>query len=180
MSIFRESGITVTLTNLDHHRFCDLPTYRAISGQHVREVDYCWLQHKATGSIQADTLVGLELKNYEKTDIPVDTFFNDLIKKIRDTLSLFSAAWLQQGLGAQLQNELPQSYRTFSPQRKIILVMLVNITSNQTIALKSVREKLKAQIKGIERLHGITVTVCNLAAAQKMGLPVTPIIQSTL
>ncbi|MFT5161871.1 MAG: hypothetical protein ACI9FJ_000438 [Alteromonadaceae bacterium] len=63
---------------------------------------------------------------------------------------MFSAAWLQQGLGSQIHNELPTSYWSFSIDRKIVLVMLVDIDDNQTIALKSLREKLKTRVKGIE------------------------------
>jgi hypothetical protein len=68
MSVFHESGVSVTLTDLDHHRFCDLPTYKSINGDFVKEVDYCWLQSEAFGYIKENTLIGLELKGYEHID----------------------------------------------------------------------------------------------------------------
>jgi len=171
MSIFNESGVTVTLTGFEHHRFCDLPTYRKISGQNIKEVDICWLQPTMPNS-DAPTLIALELKDYIQTKVPFDSLFDNLLNKIRDTLSLFTAAWLQQGLGAQIQQELPQSYQRLSPNLKLIFVLLVNIDSNQAATLKALREKINAKIKGIAKLHNIQVTVCNLAIAQNIGLPI--------
>jgi hypothetical protein len=120
MSVYQESGVEITLSGLDHHRFSELSTYKVLSGQNIKEVDYCWLQSTAKNTIPANTLIGLELKGYKETAIPVDKLFNNLLQKIRDTLAMFSAAWLQQGLGSQIHNELPTSYRSFSIDRKIV------------------------------------------------------------
>ncbi len=172
MSVYVESGVQVTPTDLEHHRFSDLPAYKALKGQHLKEVDFCWFQPTDNKNIKANTLVGLELKGCLQSDLPVDKLFNNLIEKIRDTLSMLSAAWLGMGEGANLRPQLPASYQSLPQHGKIKLVMLVNVDESQTLALKALREKLKNKARGIEKLYGITVTLCDLATAQKMGLPV--------
>jgi hypothetical protein len=95
-------------------------------------------------------LIYLELKDYIQTEIPFDKLFDNLIQKIRDTLSLFTAAWLQQGLGAELQQELPHSYRQFSPDYKLIFVLLVNIDDNQSATIRALREKSMQKYKVLQ------------------------------
>ena len=62
MSLFVESGVQVDLTGKPHFRFTKLKAYQAISGQHVQEMDYCWIYN--------DNLILLEVKSYsEESDI---------------------------------------------------------------------------------------------------------------
>jgi hypothetical protein len=65
------------------------------------------------GYIAENTLISLESKGYAQNKIPVDKLLDHLIKKVRDTLSMFRAAWLNCGKGWNIRNERPEEYRTY-------------------------------------------------------------------
>lgn len=172
MSIYDESGMIIDLTHKAHHRFSDLPTYIQLKGQHLKEMDFCWLQTEATEKLPANTLFCLELKGQQDNTISVDKMLSNLENKARDTLLMYSAIWLKRGEGAQMSKELPEIYSDYQKSRKIKLIMLIDESNKQAQALRALRQKLKNKLAGIESLFDITVSLINLATAEKMGLPV--------
>jgi hypothetical protein len=172
MSKYKESGVEVDLTGLPHHRFADLPAYRSLSGQFIKECDFTWLQVAANGKLQANSLFNLELKGFGNHLIPVDHEFERLVKKVRDTLSLFSMAWIKRGKGKELQQQLPLEYNSHQILRKIYFVLLINEKNSQATALRAINNKLKNELRGISALYDCKVTLVNLSTAQIMGLPV--------
>lgn len=56
MATYVESGLCLDLPDGQHFRFADLPAYKALSGQHLKEMDFAWI---ADGK-----LVLLEVRSY--------------------------------------------------------------------------------------------------------------------
>lgn len=172
MSVYAESGMTVTLTGLVHHRFESLPIYQKLKGKHIKEIDFFWLQQIATPSLPANTLIGLELKGYDQTVLDVDSVLENLVQKARDSMAMLHAAWLNTGDGALLRQQLPVQYNSYHAGRQIRLIMLINVQPSQSARLLALRDKFKNKISGLERIYGISTTLVNLSTAQTMGLPV--------
>jgi hypothetical protein len=172
MSVYQESGLTVDLTGLSHHRFQDLPAYKKLSGLHLKEMDFFWLQDKATSSIAANTLIGFELKGYDQTALDVAALLENLLQKAKDSMAMLQAAWLDMGDGAHLKSQLPAAYRFYNSARPVSLIMLVHINPAQTAQLSALRTQFKNKIAGFERLYGMKTSLVNLSVAQRMGLPV--------
>lgn len=173
MSIYQESGLTVTLTGLAHHRFQNLPAYQQLSGKHIKEMDFFWLQDSATGSIAANTLIGLELKGYDQTVLDTEKLLENLLQKAKDSMALLNAAWLNIGEGRALKAQLPPAYNSFNSNRDVRLIMLVHINPSQAAQLSALRTIFKNKIAGFEFLYGIKTSLVNLSTAQSMGLPVS-------
>lgn len=173
MSVYQESGLSVNLTGLVHHRFEALVAYKKLSGQHLKEMDFFWLQPIDADFAKADTLVGLELKSYDQAVFDVNSLLANLLQKAKDSLAMLHAAWLDVGTGADLKIQLPAQYNSYSAQRKIKLIMLINVNSDQSSQLSALRTLFKTKIKGIENLYGVQTSLINLNTAQVMGLPVT-------
>jgi hypothetical protein len=58
---YTESGLKINLSHADcSFRLADLPTYQKISGQSVKEFDFCWIENKS--------LYALEVKDYTKSE----------------------------------------------------------------------------------------------------------------
>lgn len=173
MSIYRESGIKIDLRGKPHHRFEELETYQTLKGQSIKEVDFCWLQHENHIALKENSLICLELKGYERDrQLPIDLLLVSLEKKIRDTLSMFTVAWLNRGQGSRLKTELPDEYCDYQDARLIKIIVLIQANNSQASALQSLRTKLKNKLRGVEQLYAITITVTNIETAIKMGLPV--------
>ena len=173
MSIYTESGLTVNLTGYVHHRFQDLQAYKKLSGQHIKEMDFFWLEPVGADQPDTDTLIGLELKGYDQTAFDVEKLLANLLQKVKDSLAMLHAAWLNTGVGATLKQQLPVDYSSYRTQRKIKLIMLINASSAQSSQLSALRAQFKNKVKGIENLYGVQTSLVNLSSAQATGLPVS-------
>lgn len=56
VAIYNESGLTLDLPDGRHFRFADLPAYKLLSGQNLREMDFAW--------VDAGKLFLLEVRSY--------------------------------------------------------------------------------------------------------------------
>ncbi|MEO5331451.1 MAG: hypothetical protein H7839_05455 [Magnetococcus sp. YQC-5] len=128
MSVSIESGMRVDLTGKPHFRFQDLAAYRSVSGQHVKEMDYCWLD--------AQELFMLELKAYSDVraqaraeQMTSDQFLAYLINKtapkVWDSLLLFSACWLPTNKGKELRQELDVRFHVRIECIRVVIVVAV-------------------------------------------------------
>lgn len=129
MADYLESGLRVTLPDSHHFRFADLPAYRSISGQNVKEMDFGW--------INAGVLYLLEVRSYTqltasladadfvpKKGLPAPHRFQTLIDKITDSTLMLLAAWAGTPWGVRLQSDLPPAARARLPLKLIIALEL--------------------------------------------------------
>lgn len=128
MSISVESGMRVDLTGKPHFRFQELTAYQSVSGQHVKEMDYCWLDN--------NVLFMLELKSYsaevvearegqKASDQFVDYLIDKTAPKVWDSLLLLSACWLRTKKGDKLRQELDVQFHVRIERIRVVIVLEV-------------------------------------------------------
>lgn len=150
MAVYIESGLRLDLPVGQHFRFADLVAYRSLSGQHLQEMDFAW--------IDAGKLFLLEVRSYSQittalagTDFvpkkgqPVPFRFEALINKITDSTLMLMAAWAGTAWGQQLKAELPAMAQTPLPLK---LIVAVELPAPLAIHLQSLRDSLNAHLKG--------------------------------
>lgn len=149
MSLFVESGIELDLTGKPHFRFTNLKAYQAICGQHVQEMDYCWIYN--------DELILLEVKSYsEESDIArqaeltpdkfTDYLVQKTVPKIWDSLLMLSACWLSTQKGLLFRCELSDVFHTLAG--KIRIVIVVDLPDNLKTYFPTIRDRFQTVSKG--------------------------------
>lgn len=150
MAVYIESGLRLDLPVGQHFRFADLAAYQSLSGQHLKEMDFAW--------IDAGKLFLLEVRSYAQITTtltgadfvptkgqPVPFRFEALINKITDSTLMLMAAWAGTAWGRQLKAELPASAQAPMPLK---LVVAVELPAPLTVHLQSLRDSLNARLKG--------------------------------
>lgn len=148
MTLFNESEVRGDLTGKPHFRFQDLKAYQSISGHHVKEMDYCWLD--------AEQLILLEMKAYAdeceqaKLDrIPPDQFISSLVEKtapkVWDSLLMFSACWLATSKGQEFRRELDEKFHI---RQQIGVVIVLDVPQQFRPHFWMVKERFRSVLKG--------------------------------
>jgi hypothetical protein len=176
---FEESGFRVTAP-APAFRFADLASYRALSGRHLKEMDVGWWEKSPNGT---NRLLLLELKGVTVWQSPPDDpskphehLIRTCIEKATDSLLMLSGAWTPTAWGQGLARELPAQLVPYPGDGAIKLVFLIDIPTGRRELLLAVRDELNGRLAGRLGVFGLkSVSVIDLEAAQKMGLPVTRI-----
>lgn len=86
MAGFRESGVELDFPNGKWFRFCDLPSYRKLSGYNFKEVDACWQPESR------ELFYLIELKDYSTgnalTKKNVESRIDEIVKKSVNSLQM--------------------------------------------------------------------------------------------
>lgn len=150
MAVYIESGLRLELPAGHHFRFADLAAYQSLSGQHLKEMDFAW--------IDAGKLFLLEVRSYAQITTtltgadfvprkgqPVPFRFEALIDKITDSTLMLMAAWADTAWGQQLKAQLPALAQVPLPMK---LVVAVELPAPLAIHLQGLRDSLNARLKG--------------------------------
>jgi len=150
VAIYVESGLRLDLPAGEHFRFADLPSYKPLSGQHLKEMDFAW--------INGGKLILLEVRSYaqiEQTLTGADFLsanggpsphrFESLINKMTDSLLMLLAAWAGTDWGKTIRGDLPQTVRTRLPLK---LVVAVELPARLAIHLPALRDSLNNRMRG--------------------------------
>lgn len=110
----REDRLVVSVPAEQYFRLEDSPTYAAIKGQELTEVDVAWM-------IDTDDALWLmELKDYgeKRPDIAEakDKLRTQLPKNIAHAALLVSAAWADTSLGQKLRADIEETFPEFPKQ----------------------------------------------------------------
>ena len=107
MATYEESGLRLTLPDDQHFRFADLAPYRSLSGQHLKEMDFAWIDQGKLILLEVrsyaqvtETLTGPDFMPTKGRAAPFR--FQALLDKVTDTLLMLAAAWAGTGWGRTL------------------------------------------------------------------------------
>jgi hypothetical protein len=150
MAVYEESGLRFDLPDGMHFRFADTGSYRPLSGQFLKEMDFAWLHQ--------GSLVLLEVKDFTMTraalaatdfvpakDQPNPWRFDELVKKITDTLLMLTAGWGETEWGRKLAAELPAGARK---ALKLVLAVGLDMPADLKVHLPALRIALNDQLRG--------------------------------
>jgi len=148
VTTYIESGLRLDLPDGQHFRFADLPPYKALCGQHLKEMDFAW--------IVDGKLVLLEVRSYAQiteTLTAADFFptkgqssprrYQVLIDKVTDSLLMMLAVWTNSAQGHAIK--MPVSLRCKLP---LILVIAVDLPTNLVVHLQGLRDTLNERLRG--------------------------------
>jgi hypothetical protein len=155
MAVYEESALRVDLPDGSHFRFADLATYRGLSGQNLKEMDYAWLE-----SGDGSGLVLLEIRSYAQVTETLTTRdfakgarrFEALVDKVTDSLLMLGAAWAATRTGHDLSKELPEAARAPCPLRVILAVELPSALATH---LGPLRDALNHRLRGRLQLFDV-------------------------
>ena len=150
MATYIESGLCLDLPDGQHFRFADLPAYKALSGQHLKEMDFAWI---ADGK-----LVLLEVRSYAQiTETLTNADFlptkgqssprryQVLVDKVTDSLLMMLAAWANSAQGHAIKTSLPAGVRGKLPLK---IVIAVDLPTNLVVHLQGLRDSLNERLRG--------------------------------
>ncbi|WP_295431864.1 hypothetical protein [uncultured Thiodictyon sp.] len=150
MVVYEESGLSVSLPVGAHFRFADLPGYQALCGQHLKEMDFAWIDNGELLLLEVRdyggscaTLSGADFVPGQR--LPIPWRFQTLIDKLTDSLLMLLAAWAGTGRGQALRAQLPTPARARLPLR---LVVAIELPAALTIHLGPLRDMLNQRLRG--------------------------------
>lgn len=157
MAIYEESGLRLDLPDEAHFRLAATTSYRPLSGQFLKEMDFAW--------VHEGRLVLLEVKDFTETTAtlagpdfvpvkgqPSPWRFDELIGKITDTLMMLLAGWSDNDWGKGLCAELPVAARK---PIKLVLAVGLDLPVELRVYLSALRIALNARLKGRLQLAGV-------------------------
>lgn len=161
MALYQESGLSIDLPAGQHFRFADLPAYRKLSGQRLKEMDFAWIADGA--------LFMLEVKDYGQMTaalsgahfVPVigqavPFRFQGLVDKVTDSVLMMLAAWADTACGRELRNALPSSASGRVP---IKLIIALDLPAHLSVHLQSLRDSLNEHLRGRIALADVSSVV---------------------
>jgi hypothetical protein len=161
VAIYNESGLTLELPDGLHFRFAELPAYKGLSGQNLKEMDFAWvdtgklflLEVRSYAKVTA-TLTGAEFVPAKGQAAPHR--FEALVDKLTDSLLMLLAAWADTDTGKSVKTDLPAVARTRLPLK---LVIAVELPPNLVVHLIGLRDSLNARMRGRVALADVRTVV---------------------
>lgn len=151
MATYEESGLRLTLPDDQHFRFADLAPYRSLSGQHLKEMDFAWIDGQGrlillevrSYAQVTETLTGPDFMPTKGRAAPFR--FQALLDKVTDTLLMLAAVWSGTAWGRTLSPLLPLEARQPLPLK---VVIAVDLPPALTVHLQGLRDSLNARLQG--------------------------------
>lgn len=157
MAVYEESGLRFDLPEGAHFRLAAAASYRPLSGQYLKEMDFCW--------VHEGRLVLLEVKDFTATTamlngadfVPAKNHpnpwrFDELVCKITDTLLMMLAGWSGNPWGKGLLAELPAAVRK---PVKLVLAVGLDLPAHLKVYLGALKTALNDRLKGRLKLVGV-------------------------
>lgn len=150
MATYLESGLSLNLPDGQHFRFADLPAYRKLSGQHLKEMDFAWLDKGKLFLLEVrsyaqvtTTLTGADFLPVKGQAAP--DRYQVLVDKVTDSLLMMLAAWADSAQGQNLKKSLPAGARARLPLK---LVIAIDLPANLVVHLQGLRDSLNERLRG--------------------------------
>ncbi len=180
MATYIESRLRVELPDEQHFRFADLPAYKPLSGQHLKEMDFAWIENGKLYLLEvrsyADMAEPLPIADLLPTkDQPTPYRFQALVDKVTDSLLILLAIWAGSDRGKDFGNSLPISAKTRLPLK---LVVALDIPAHLSVHLLALRDKLNERLRG--RISLVDVRNVILMDYAALAKTFNPKVQATL
>jgi hypothetical protein len=152
MHKFTESNITISFPDAKFFRFADCAGYTALSGNHFKEMDACWLDTK-------ENLYWLiELKDFSlaslKTAPTIEEKSWKIFKKAVDSLCMFLSSKHAYPYATNLNSCFPTPLPNSETQFKFVTIIHCDI--GQKVDVQLINEQFKIKFKPYADLFGIT------------------------
>ncbi len=150
MNLFTESNITLCFPDTNFFRFADCDGYKALSGNHFKEMDACWYDAKK------NQYWLFELKDFSLASLGSDSIETktwDIVKKAVDSLSMFLASKHQYQYADILNIDfpiVPNATTTFK------FVTIVHCSSSQKANIQLINNSFRSKFKPYAQIFGIT------------------------
>ncbi len=106
MTVYKESGLNIDLSDFSHFRFKDLPTYEKLNSHSIKEMDFVFVYQDIFFVLEVkDYTQGLGYQTEKEIKEQLIELPKNLVKKVQDSLLLLSAISLNIGKGALLREE---------------------------------------------------------------------------
>ena len=154
---FRESGFVVLKVS-EGFRFCEAESYRAISGGHLKEMDFGYFN----GNKELRLVELSDLKRRLSDSERVKGELEEMRRKACDSIAILGSCWLSRGVGKDIVEELSGGCDALRlVPRKIKLVFVLRVDDKSTAGLVGQMEvKLRDSLGGLSRLYEIADVVC--------------------
>lgn len=164
MAGFRESGVELDFPNGKWFRFCDLPSYRKLSGYNFKEVDACWQPESK------ELFYLIELKDYsaenalrkENTVSRID----EIVKKSVDSIQMALSMIFQTQYGSLLEDE--SGVDLHSQHQQLFLIFVIRENPENILMLSSLKDVCQRRFMPYVRLWGsIKYNILTYSQAKK-------------
>jgi hypothetical protein len=179
MTVYIESGLRLNLPKGEHFRFQDCKVYKKLSGQKLKEMDFCWWQK------EQNRLWLIEIKDYAHLSteerLP-NHLLDNLVDKATDSLLMLATCWAKTGKGREFSACLPlpiQQFPEHPEQLKLKLFFILKIDVNMfKDEIDALRYRLNDRLRGRVALFNIryvslvdhlTVIKHNLLPIEEIG-----------
>ena len=150
MATYLESGLRLDLPDGQHFRFAELPAYKALCGQNLKEMDFAWvnvgklflLEVRSYAQV-AETLTGADFVPAKGQPAPFR--YQALIDKVTDSLLMMLAAWAGSARGQSIRADLPAGARKRLPMK---LIIAVDLPAKLAVHLQGLRDSLNQRLRG--------------------------------
>jgi hypothetical protein len=179
MPDYQESGLKVSLSNNNYFRFCECPTYKQLSGSHLKEMDFGWWDQ------DKNYLYLMELSDFSSLtpeQKSVDQLVEEIILKTTDCLLMLCAIWINSEKGKNLCKEISSTCLDFpSNLCKLKIIFVYKIESSQSSGwLSPILDRLRSRIKDkdskVFKLLDINylndIQLLNHIKAKELGYPI--------
>lgn len=166
MSKYRESGISIDLTNHPHCRLKDCKLHQELSHYYFKEADFIWWD-AATDCIYISDFKDLSQMKKEKD---IQDLIPNLVQKSIHVLSVFSSVWLQFEGGKPYSAFFPAPLKV---KQKIRIMHIVNCPPEFNAYFSFVNTQFRSRFYAFEHLFDIDeALILNLENARKYLSPV--------
>ena len=164
MAGFRESGVELDFPDGKWFMFCDLPSYRRLSGYKFKEVDACWQPESR------EMFYLIELKDYSTenalTKENAESRIDEIVKKSVDSLQMTLSMIFQTQYGKSLETE--SGIDLHSQQQQLYLIFVIRENPDNILMLSTLKDVCKRHFMPYVRLWGrIKYNILTYSQAKK-------------
>lgn len=150
MATYVESGLRVELPAGQHFRFADLPAYKPLSGQRLKEMDFAWIENGKLYLLEVRSYVDMvdllaPADFVPAKDQPTPYRFQALIDKVTDSLLMMLAVWADTEHGGKIGASFPLAARARLPLK---LIIAVDLPEHLVVHLQALRDSLNERLRG--------------------------------
>jgi hypothetical protein len=173
MPNYREHGLTALLSDDNYFRFCECETYRKLSGNYLREMDFGWWD------INTDYLYLMEFTDYStlttEERLP-DHLLSEIVTKTVSCLLMLSSIWSNSTTGHNLRTEMNNTCPHISKDLFHVKVFFVIKIERNKELISPLLTRLRKMLKSKAALFDLDVKddvhFLTHESAKRMGLPV--------
>ncbi len=146
---FTESNITLNFPDNNFFRIADCKSYKALSGNHFKEMDACWFD------ASENLYWMIELKDYSSANLSssqtIEQLSWDIVKKAVDSLCLF----LSSKHNYPYSQEIPCFSNTPNEMTQLKIITIIHCDNSRKPDVQAIHNKFRIKFRPYSELFGI-------------------------